>query len=178
MPLTPFHYPVAYVISKLDRKLSLPALAVGSMLPDIEIPLMFLLFGFDYHHSLVLHSLVGAAIFGTIFTVLLTNIVYPYFISALFRIDRRKVGRRCSLSLHLVFSGFLGVLSHVLLDLVNHAYRPILWPFSQSTISIVCSALGGPQNASLIAHTVLLGLFGVIVATQRENIREKLLVGD
>ena len=178
MPLTPFHYPVAYVLHRLDRRLSLPALAVGSMLPDIEIPLMFLLFGFDYHHSLVLHSLVGAIIFGTMLTVLLTNLAYPYFTSALFRIDRRRVSRKCSMSFHLVLSGFLGVLSHVLLDLVNHAYRPIFWPFSQSTISVVCLALGGPQDAFLIAHTALLALFAAIVATHRENIREKLLVGD
>ena len=125
VPLTPFHYPVAYVLHRLDRKLSLPALVVGSMLPDIEIPLMFLLFGFDYHHSLVLHSLVGAIIFGTMLTVLLTNLAYPYFTSARFRIDRRRVSRKCSMSFHLVLSGFLGVLSHVLLDLVDHAYRPI-----------------------------------------------------
>ena len=178
MPLTPFHYPIAYVLHRLDRRLSLPALAVGSMLPDIEIPLMFLLFGFDYHRGLVLHSLVGATIFGTMLTVLFTNLAYPYFTSALFGINRRKVSRKCTVSFHLVLSGFLGVLSHVLLDLVNHTNRPIFWPFSQSTISVICLALGGPQNASLIAHTVLLTLFGIIVATQHENAREKLLVGD
>ncbi|MCP8304601.1 MAG: DUF4184 family protein [archaeon] len=50
MPLTPFHHPVAYAIYKLDRRLSLPGLVVGSMFPDLEIPIIFLLY-----HDLSFH---------------------------------------------------------------------------------------------------------------------------
>jgi membrane-bound metal-dependent hydrolase YbcI (DUF457 family) len=176
-PLTPFHYPIAYVLSRSNKKLSLPALAVGSMLPDIEIPLMFLVFRHEYHHSLILHSFIGAAIFGTLLTMLITNFAYPPLISALFGVDRKKVKMRCSISRYFLLSCFLGVQSHVLLDLVNHVYRPIFWPFSSSTISLVCQALGGVENASTFAHVLLFGLFMVILVSQLENLRERLFVG-
>jgi len=38
MSLTPLHYPIAYLFYKVDRRLVLPGLIVGSMLPGIEIP--------------------------------------------------------------------------------------------------------------------------------------------
>jgi hypothetical protein len=42
MPVTPLHYPAAWGLSKLDKRLSLPALIVGSFIPDIEVPILFL----------------------------------------------------------------------------------------------------------------------------------------
>jgi hypothetical protein len=59
LPVTPFHYPIAYMLSKHDVKLNLPALVVGSMLPDLEIPFIVLLFGTNVPSHMMLHSLLG-----------------------------------------------------------------------------------------------------------------------
>lgn len=178
MPLTPFHYPVAHIIYKLDRKLSLPGLAVGSMFPDLEIPTIILLFGTRIPDRALLHSLVGAASIGTILSVIFTVLMYPLLTSSLFKIDKHKIESKCRLSFALIFSCFIGNLSHVLLDIVNHPYNPIFWPFSQSTPSPICLALGDMQNASLIIHTILIVLFASLLIDQRKNLWEKLLVGE
>jgi hypothetical protein len=73
VPITPFHYPIANLIHKLDGKisLSLPALIVGSMVPDLEVPFMISFTGTQ--DRLVLHSILGAITLGTIITIALTE---------------------------------------------------------------------------------------------------------
>ncbi|MGD8505238.1 MAG: DUF4184 family protein [Candidatus Bathyarchaeota archaeon] len=177
MPLTPLHYPVAYILHKLNRRLSLPGLAIGSMFPDLEIPVIIMLSEPLDLNRLVLHSLLGAVTIGTLLSVFLTVWIYPFFVSSFFKVDKQKVKEKCRLSLGLIFSVFLGNISHVLLDLVNHLENPVFWPFSQFIPSPICLALG-LQNASLIAHTVLIVLFVAIFISQRGNLWENLLVGD
>jgi hypothetical protein len=99
LPLTPLHYPVAYVLYKLNKNLTLPGLTVGSMFPDLEVPVLYLFFGTD---RLVLHSLIGAATIGTTLSVLFTISIYPILIRYLFRIDEEKVKEKTRLSLSLV----------------------------------------------------------------------------
>jgi len=175
LPLTPFHYPVAYILYKLNRKLSLPGLVVGSMSPDLETLIQFVLFG--SLQRLFLHSLLGAATIGTVFSIVFTVLIYPTLSSYFFKIDKVKVEERCRFSLGLIFSCLLGNLSHVLLDVINHPCNPLFWPFSPPTPSPICSALGGMANASLIVHTFLVILFVALFINQRENIWERLLVG-
>jgi len=176
LPLTPFHYPVAYVVYRLDKRLVLPGLIVGSMFPDLEIPIMVLFFGNRIPDHLVLHSLLGAATIGTILSVLLTFLIYPTLVSSLFRIEKNKVERRCRLSLTLILSAFLGNVSHVLLDVTTHESNPIFWPFLNDVPSPVVPALGGLQNASLTMHVLMAVLFLVFLIYKRENIVEGLLV--
>ena len=178
MPLTPLHYPVAYVLYKLNKKLSLPGLVVGSMFPDLEIPAIVLLFRTRVPDRLVLHSLLGAATIGTMLAVIFTVLIYPPLTSSFFKIDKHKVKRKCRLSSVLIFSVFLGNISHVLLDFVNHPDNPVFWPFSKSIPSPICLALGGMQNSSLIAHTILIVLFAVLLINQHGNLWENLLVGE
>ncbi|KKK92066.1 hypothetical protein LCGC14_2706670, partial [marine sediment metagenome] len=66
MPITPLHYPLAWGLSKIDKRLILPGLIVGSFIPDIEVPILFIFFSGVLPDHLVLHSLVGAITIGTI----------------------------------------------------------------------------------------------------------------
>ena len=175
LPFTPLHYPVAYGLYKLHKKLTLPGLAVGSMFPDLEIPVLISLIGTD---RLVLHSLLGAITIGTMLSVTFTITIYPILISYLFRIDEEKVKAKTKLSLNLLFSCLLGNLSHVLLDFINHLYSPLFWPLSDSILSPICLALGGLETSSLIVSTPLIALFVTLLITQREYLWEKLLVGE
>jgi membrane-bound metal-dependent hydrolase YbcI (DUF457 family) len=171
---------VAYVLHKLNRKLSLPGLIVGSMFPDLEIPIMILLFGYEVPYRLLLHSLLGVLTIGTLLSVALTTFLYPNLICYLFRINQLKMKKKCRLTFELIFSCFLGNLSHVLVDVINHPYNPIFWPLLQpnETPSPICSLLGGMENASLILHPLLLILFITSLPSLRENIWEQLLMGE
>ena len=175
MTVTPLHYPVTYILYKLHKKLNLPGLTVGTMFPDLEVPALILLFGTD---RMVLHSLLGAVTIGTMLSVMFTVSIYPILISYLFRIDEEKVKEKTGLSLNLIFSCLLGNLSHVMLDFLNHLYNPIFWPLSHSTLSPICLALGGLETSFWIVSTPLIALFTTLLITQRENLWERLLVGE
>jgi hypothetical protein len=175
LPVTPLHYPVAYVLYKLHKKLTLPGLTVGSMFPDLEVPVLFLVFGTD---RLVLHSLLGAVTIGTMLSVMFTITLYPILISYVFGLDEEQVKEKTRLSLSLIVSCLVGNLSHVALDFINHLYNPLFWPVSQANLSPICVALGGLVTSFWIVSTPLLALFVTLLLTQRENLFEKLLVGE
>lgn len=178
MPVTPLHYPLAYFIYKLDKRLSLPGLIVGCMFPDLEIPFIVLFLGTQVPNRLVLHSIFGAATVGTFLAVIFTVTIYPYLVSSLFRVNKERVKSKCKLSLGLVVSVLVGILSHVLLDFTNHPYNPLFWPFSSPafTESPVYFALGNPF-ASLYVHVIMGVLLVGLVIVNRKNLFEKLLVG-
>ena len=178
LPVTPFHYPLAYAIYKLGGRLSLPGIVVGSMLPDLEIPFMILLFGTQTPNRMALHSLLGNVTVGTTLAMLVTILVYPRLIPAIFRVSKFKVKEKCRFTSCLALSCLLGGLSHVLLDVTNHAYNPILWPFLalNETPSPIVPALGGVETASLLMHGLLVTLFVGLFFNKRENFWERLLV--
>jgi len=181
LPVTPLHYPLAKIIQTLDAKarLSLPALIVGSLVPDLEVPFIYLWSGTWGQDRMVLHSLVGGLTLGTLIAVVFTVLVYPWLVSAFLPIDKTRVREKCTLSFMLVFSALLGVLSHVLLDIFNHPYNPLFWPFLTlfQTPSPIVPLLGGQGTASLIVHGVMLLLFFLLLIKNRSNLWEKLVVG-
>jgi len=113
MPVTPLHCSVAYLINRWKTQLSLPALLVSSMVPDLEIPILFLVTG-GFQDRIVLHSLLGAATLGTFLSVLLTVFLYPPAVSFFFKLSRKKVEERCRLSKSLVASCIVGGVLHVM----------------------------------------------------------------
>lgn len=128
MPLTPLHTVVAYLLNKWRRKLSLPALIVGTMVPDLEIPFVWFVTGGSYNR-LVLHSLLGAAFLGTLIAILLTVFAYPISVSFVFRLDKEEIEEKCRFSSTLVFCCLVGSLSHALIDSLHHNFNPLLYPF-------------------------------------------------
>lgn len=180
LPITPFHYPIAYITYRISKlTLSLPALIVGAMLPDLEIPIMILLNGPQGPERMVLHSLIGGLTVGTIIGVVITVVIYPRLTSAIFPINKLKVREKCRFSVSLVFSCLIGVLSHVLLDVANHLYNPIFWPFLTlyQTPSFIVPILGGQEMASLFMHGLMVVLFVGLFYNKRRNFWEELLVG-
>ena len=175
MPLTPLHYPVAYALYTLRKKRTLPGLTVGSMFPDLEIPFVLLLFGTD---RLLLHSLLGAITIGTPLSVLFTASIYPRLLSSLFGVEANLVKEKTQLSFTLVVSCLVGNLSHVALDLLNHLYNPLFWPFAPPILSPLCLALGGLTASFWLVHTLLIGLFVTLLLTHRDQLWEPLLVGE
>lgn len=178
MPLTPLHYPIAYIVYKVDKRFSLPGLIVGCMFPDLEIPFMVLFFGAQGPSHMILHSLLGSATLGTLLAVMFTVRVYPYLTSRLFNVNKKKVESKCRLSLVTVISVFVGLVSHVLLDVLNHPYNPVFWPFlsADATPSPIYFAFGEPFGylwVQIILCAILVGL----IFFKRRNLFQDLLVG-
>ena len=148
------------------------------MLPDLEIPFMVLLFGTNVQTHLLLHSILGSLTVGTAIAVAITVFIYPKVTGAIFPIDKLKVKEKCRFSFTLVFSCAIGCLSHVLLDVINHAYNPVFWPFLSptETPSPIVPLLGGVQTASLLIHALMVVLFIGLFARKRENFWENVLV--
>ena len=178
LPLTPLHHPIAYLIYKLDKRLSLPGLIVGCMFPDLENPFIWLLLGTQVPNRMILHSLLGSATIGTFLAVIVTVRVYPYLVTRLFHVDKQRVESKCRFSFAVVFSVFVGNLSHVLLDMTNHPYNPIFWPFSSAiaTPSPIYFALGYPLGSWWI-QIILGALLAALIIIKRKNLFEELLVG-
>lgn len=128
VPITPLHYPLVYSLSKLDKRLSLPGLVVGSVILDIEVLLLWIFFS-DLPDHQFLHSLIGAVTIGTLLAVIVTRFLYAPIISTLFGVDRERLNKVSGLSKTLVVSCLIGVLSHLLLDYPMHWFNPILWPW-------------------------------------------------
>jgi hypothetical protein len=172
MPATPFHYPFAFLISKTNRRFLLPGLVVGSMIPDIEVPIMWIFFPSLPDH-LLLHSLIGALTLGTLLAVVVTRFLYPPVMSLVFQIDSQDLKQTCQVNSWMLFSCLIGVMSHLILDFPMHWYNPILWPWVNPMDIIGPLVLVFMPSfdlwtsyliASVITHVVMIALWSGIIA--------------
>jgi hypothetical protein len=184
------HYPVAWGLSKLDKRLSLPGLIVGSFLPDIEVPFLLIFFSGLLPDHLILHSLIGAVTVGTIISIFVTVYLYPILTSWLFHLDKEKIKEVCRFSPSLTLSCMLGNLFHIFLDIPMHPFNPVLWPFVDpysivGIIVIVFSTEGdiarGFLHARILVNILMITIMGllltIIIVKNRKNLWERLLIG-
>jgi len=173
LPVTPFHYPLAYVLSKVDKRLSLPGVVVGAMVSDLEIPLIILFFPDQFpNNRLVLHSLLGGATVGAILAMMLTIYLYSHVVSAVFKIQKDLIKVKTHFSVPLAISCIIGTSSHVLLDILTHQENPVFWPVQTTISSPIC-----PYQASLPVHAVLAASLLILLIINRKNVLNEILVG-
>jgi len=180
MPLTPLHYCIAYFANKRKRELSLPALIVSSMIPDVETPFTYLMTG-GLYRRLVLHSLLGASTLGVLLSILLTIFLYPALVSPLFRLDRKMLEARCRFSSNkLVASCFVGCVTHVFLDSLHHEFNPLLYPFLNESFDAFV-LLNNWIYATIIVQSTFVALFILILIREirkgTEDFWKQMLVG-
>lgn len=158
--------------------MNLPGLIVGCILPDLEIPFIFLFLESDVPNRMILHSLLGSATIGTFIGVIITIQIYPILLNKIFNMDKKRIQTKCKLSLVLVISVAIGALSHVLLDVLNHPYNPIFWPF-QSAIETPNNLYFGMGEifGSLWLQIVMSILLIALIIFNRKNLFENILVG-
>jgi len=149
-------------MKKWRGKFSLPALLISAMLPDLEIPVVLLVTGGIYNR-LILHSFLGAVILGTSTSALLTIFIYPQVVSTIFGLDKRKVKEKCSFSGVLVFSCFIGSLSHVLIDSLHHSFNPLLYPFVKESFDAFVIRTSFASSSDLVAYPMLVILMLLLV---------------
>lgn len=156
MPITPFHMTVAWAFHRLTGRRSLqPALLIGSMVPDLEIPFLVLA-GYKYPYTrLVLHSFIGGALFGTIITVLILYSVFPYVASIFTRISFKEIRNMFEIKSAIFWSLIGVVLLHVFVDALHHLYNPLLWPFSSENVTLF--VIGNYATTTIYVH-ILTGI--------------------
>lgn len=162
MPFTPLHYPAGYILSKTDRRFSLPGLLVGSVIPDIEVPLMWVFFPGVWDH-LLLHSLLGAFTVCTLLAVVVTRFIYPPVISLIFGVDRGELEDACKITPSLIVSCMLGALFHVLVDIPMHPFNPTLWPWVPPNEIVGSVVLFFGEGSMLVGFTRANTLFSIIM---------------
>ncbi len=190
MPITPLHYPIAWGLSKIDKRLNLPGLIVGSFIPDIEVPFLFFFFSGVLPDHLFLHSLIGAVTVGTIISVLVTVFLYPILTSLLFHFDKAKIKEVCRFSSALALSCMLGNLFHIFLDIPMHPFNPVLWPFVDPSnivgiLVLVFANEGdislGFLHARILVNILMIPIMGILLSIifikNRKNLWERLLIG-
>ena len=187
MPVTPLHYPFAFAISKTNKKLSLPGLVVGSMIPDLECPFLILFFSGVLPDHLLLHSLVGALTLGVLIAVLATRFLYPTIISKIFGVDKSKLDEACRITPILVISCIIGVLSHLALDYPMHPFNPTLWPwvdpYELVGPMVIFFAFGGDIDlgffySRVLMHGIMIVFWILIILKYRhDNLWENIWVG-
>jgi len=179
MPITPLHYCAAYITNKAKRGLVLPALIVGSVIPDVE-PIV----GFATNGQLpsrgLMHSLSGAVTLDTFLALLVTMFLYPVIVSWIFKLKKKEVAEKCRFSGRLVLSALIGSLSHVLIDSTMHEYNPLLYPFMNESFDALV-LMNDWFLTSIIVHLVLSGLLFAIffkeIRKGTDRLWERLLVG-
>jgi len=165
MPVTVLHYCAAYVINKAKAGLVLPALVLGSVIPDVEPFLSIVTGGRLTPPRELMHSLVGAVTLDTFLAMLLTVFLYPVLVSWIFKLDKKTVKEKCRFSLMLVLSALIGSLSHVLIDSTSHEFNPLLYPFMNESFDALV-LMNNWLLASAVVHIVLLLLLLAIFVNE------------
>lgn len=161
MPVTPLHYCAAYIINKAKVGLILPALIVGSFIPDIEPFISLAISGLVPPRGF-LHSLLGAVTLDTFLAVLVTTLLYPVMVSWIFKLEKNSVAEKCRFSGMLMLSALFGCVSHVLIDATSHEYNPLLLPFVTESFNALV-LMNDWLLASAIVQIALLALLLLIV---------------
>ena len=116
------------------------------MVPDLEVPVYFALFGDIYEARGPMHSLIGAVTIDAGLAALAVWILVP---PVLRRIDRAWPGtdmlrfaghdlRKDRRDAPAVYgSAALGALTHVIVDVPTHGYNPLIWPWQQGPFKVV-----------------------------------------
>ena len=187
MPFTPLHYPYAWMISRLDKRLPLPALIIGAVIPDIEVPFLIIFFRGVLPDHFILHSLIGSLSIGLVLSLLVMRYIYPVIISAIFGVDKKRLVERCQITRYAVLAAILGILSHLLIDYPMHPYNQILWPFvdAHSLIGplVLLFAVGGNIGYGFYIANILTSLVSIVIWIGilyhiRNDIWNKMWLGD
>jgi len=161
MPVTPFHLgPVLLLGILVFPALYLPALLLGSVIPDIEA-FLYLSHGVGSHPHGIMHTYLG----GTVVGILLGLILYSFRKFTQRMMNSVRLGQNSSPA-RILASSILGVYSHVFLD--SFLYTDIE-PFFPSGFNPFYEMVGWGEVYILCTITLILGFFAYIYKSSKKN---------
>jgi hypothetical protein len=178
MPAVFLHSAFAYLMNRWKSKLSLPALLVGSMIPDVEVPILYYLTN-GAIDRLLFHSIIGAVTIGTIVSAGIVVFIYPRFVSFFFRIDKNYIQKKCVFSGTLLGLCLIGNLSHVLIDATHHEFNPLLYPVLNGSVDLLRISDNRIFDTGIVAGvlSVIFLVFVVVSLKGRRGFWKQMLVG-
>lgn len=170
MPFTPLHVAYPWLIRLKMRRLDFAGLTVGSLAPDLEIPILYLLGFFPYR--LLGHSLLGTITIDIVFSLFLFWLFVKLNISrfGIHGFETFRVTRPVLLSMA------IGSLTHVLVDTLHHRFNPLLWPVGGYMDGPLVSAFGLFTANLIVYGTTGMLLAAVVVRVLHQNRKLGLLV--
>lgn len=180
MPATPLHYFLAYIIHRISKSnLNFPALIVSSIVPDIEVPIIFLISRGEIDR-LVLHSILGSMTIGLLISIFISFSFYPRIVGFILNDRRKELNDKCNISKSLIIASLIGVLSHVSLDALHHEYNPLIYPFSINSVNDFV-LFGDYVLASKLINVIFIILAFIIlfkeIKSGRDGFLKRILVG-
>jgi hypothetical protein len=115
-------------------------LSIGAIIPDIEVPILYLLTGETWEARSTMHSIIGSVTIDILLALVLVIFVVPSLLrycnkklknKKLFffaKIDLRKHKTNNGI---LISSILIGTLSHIFIDTLHHYYNPLTFPFQK-----------------------------------------------
>jgi membrane-bound metal-dependent hydrolase YbcI (DUF457 family) len=170
MPVTFLHPTFAYLINRWNPQFSLPAILVGTVIPDLEVPILYFLTG-GAIDRLVFHSIIGAATVGTIVSVVIVLIIYPQLVSFFFRINKKDVEKKCRFSGTLFGLCMIGNLSHVLIDATHHEFNPLLYPIFEESVNFLRITGDRVFDGGIVTLVLSAILFVFVIDSLRKGLK-------
>ncbi len=138
MAFTAFHCALVWPLFILrPKRFDFIGLSVGAVIPDLFIPFVYILPGYEGPVRIITHSLIGAFTFDFVLALLAALYVVPRVIRYFKRTSSDPRGykfagidvleQRGSL-LVIAYSILIGTTSHVLLDILYHGGSPVFYP--------------------------------------------------
>jgi len=170
MPSPLGHFGVAYMIHRLKKTLSLPALIVSSTFSDIDTLIYFLSNKSSYIGRELFHSFIGMGTLGTFISVLLTALVYPKVASIFFHVNKPE--QKCNFLGTVVVSCLLGGFSHILIDSTCHCYNPLFYPFTRQSIDALLFTSDWRLSYAIVEILLLTMLLITLIVENRAKVKE------
>ena len=179
MPAMFLHSTFAYLINRWKPQFSLPALLVGTLLPDVEVPILYFLSN-GAMDRILFHSIIGAVTVGTFVSVAIVLTIYPQFVSFFFRINKKDVKKKCCFSGTLFGLCMIGNLSHVLIDATHHEFNPLLYPIFKESFNFLWISGDGSLDTRIVTLVLSAIYLMFIIASLRKGVKsfwKQMLVG-
>jgi membrane-bound metal-dependent hydrolase YbcI (DUF457 family) len=164
-------------------------MAVGAVIPDLEVPILYFFYRGVFLDHFILHSLLGALTLGLGMSLFTVRYVYPPIASSIFGIERKLANAESQITGTVVISAVIGILSHLLLDITYHWYNPIFWPIVDPLAVVgplaILFALDGSVRftgfllANALLNAVMSALWLLVILEEKDRgIWYGLLVGE
>lgn len=166
MPFTPIHFGFAIFIFSILPFLDPIALLIGVVIIDVE-PIFYLITGIGQMHG-IMHSTLGVIVF-LIPTSFMSWLCYKYM-----KLDRYLPKYNVYLSL---FSGILGLFSHIFFDAILYSEIMFFYPFS-NTNGILYNLISPTADYLILGimflvGALILGLKYFLKYQQKKKIKEE-----
>ena len=178
MPAVFLHSTFAYFMNRFSPQFSLPALLVGSMMPDVEVLAIYYLTN-GAIDRLLFHSIIGAMTIGTIASVVIVVFIYPSFVSFFVRMDKTYIKKKCSFSWTLIGLCLIGNVSHVLIDATHHTFNPLMYPIFDQSIDLFRISSSRLFDTGIITGilSVIYFVYAVVSLREGKSFWKQMLVG-